>query len=28
MRAYNEHYLISRGGNPYQPNGTLLQQTQ
>jgi hypothetical protein len=26
VRAYNEHYLISQNGNPYQPNGTVLTQ--
>jgi hypothetical protein len=26
VRAFNEHYLISLNGNPYQPNGTVLTQ--
>lgn len=26
VRAYNEHELITQGGNPFQPSGMLLQQ--
>jgi SPFH domain / Band 7 family len=26
VRAYNEHYLISQNGNPYQPSGGMLLQ--